>query len=298
MINSFCIKNNQDFILDYLLNQLQQTNLTGIYLSKNKFKNYNNIIIHSTGKCSFDDFVFHVSSCLANTVLAICESQILKRIIYSNYFYFSDIEKKQILNEVVILLNTYPKDILIRRKIIFSAFKKYLKENCILNLDGFLTFRLNEYRQELDDAIDSAVDKFVIEKEYNEFISLLKLYINSKESGASELHLIYNEQEAILLDSNHQKINTYDHIFNAKYLSDISFSSNDYALNTILNIAPQKLYIHLFKNNEDEFITTLKLIFEDRIQMCHGCPICDIYRNCHHLVSCRNDSKTHPYVKR
>ena len=33
VINSFCIKNNQNFILDYLLNQLQQTDLDGIYLS-------------------------------------------------------------------------------------------------------------------------------------------------------------------------------------------------------------------------------------------------------------------------
>lgn len=293
MINSFCIKNNQNFILDYLLNQLQQTDLDGIYLSKNKFKNYNNIIIHSTGKCSFDDFVFHVASCLANTVLAICESQILKKMIYSNYFYFSDLEKKQILDEVAVILNTYPKDILFRRKIILSAFEAYLKENRTLNLDGFVTFRLKEYYQELDDAIDLAVDKFIIEKEYNEFISLLKLYIDSKENGASELHLIYNGQEAILLDSNQQKINTYDHIFDAKYLSDISFSSNDYALNAILNIVPQKLYIHLLKNDEDEFITTLRLIFEDRIQICHGCPICDVYRNCH-VISGRPRSKHAP----
>lgn len=293
MINSFCIKNNQNFILDYLLNQLQQTDLDGIYLSQNKFKNYNNIIVHSTGKCSFDDFVFHVASCLANTVLAICESQILKKMIYSNYFYFSDLEKKQILDEVAVILNTYPKDILFRRKIILSAFEAYLKENRTLNLDGFVTFRLKEYYQELDDAIDLAVDKFIIEKEYNEFISLLKLYIDSKENGASELHLIYNGQEAILLDSHQQKINTYDHIFDAKYLSDISFSSNDYALNAILNIVPQKLYIHLLKNNEDEFITTLRLIFEDRIQICHGCPICDVYRNCH-VISGRPRSKHAP----
>ena len=293
MINSFCIKNNQNFILDYLLNQLQQTDLDGIYLSKNKFKNYNNIIIHSTWKCSFDDFVFHVASCLANTVLAICESQILKKMIYSNYFYFSDLEKKQILDEVAVILNTYPKDILFRRKIILSAFEAYLKENRTLNLDGFVTFRLKEYYQELDYAIDLAVDKFIIEKEYNEFISLLKLYIDSKENGASELHLIYNGQEAILLDSNQQKINTYDHIFDAKYLSDISFSSNDYALNAILNIVPQKLYIHLLKNDEDEFITTLRLIFEDRIQICHGCPICDVYRNCH-VISGRPRSKHAP----
>ena len=277
MINSFCIKNNQNFILDYLLEQLQQTDLDGIYLSKNQFKNYKNIIIHSTEKCCQTDSIFHIASSLSNTILTVYEPQILKKIIYSNYFYFSDIEKKHILDEVIKILNTSPKDILSRRKIVFSAFESYLKENRTINLDGFINFRLKEYKSELDDAVDLAVDKFIIEKEYNEFISLLKLYIASKEDSMPEVHLIYNNHEAILLDEHHNKINTYDHIFDAKYLSDISFSSNDYALNAILDIVPQKLYIHLMNSEEDEFITTLKLIFENRICICHSCPICDIY---------------------
>lgn len=278
MINSFCIKTNQNLILDYLLNQLEQTDLDGIYLSKNKFKNYNNIIVHATS-CSYDDFVFHVASSLSNTILAVCEPYIIKKLICLNYFYFSEIEKKEILDETKSMLNTSPKDVLQRRRNIFLACEKYLKENRTLILDGFILFRLKDYQAELDEAIDLAVDKFILEKEYNEFISLLKLYITSKDPGTDVLHLIYKNQESTLLNNNLQKINTYDHIFDAKYLSDISFSSNDYALNTILNIVPQKLYIHLVESTEDEFITTLKLILEDRIYICRGCPVCEVYSN-------------------
>ena len=43
-------------------------------------------------------------------------------------------------------------------------------------------------------------------------------------------------------------------MFNAKYLSDISFSSNDIALNSLLNLLPKKIYIHLVDNKIDEFI--------------------------------------------
>lgn len=285
MINSLCIKNNQNFILDYLLNQLQQTDLDGIYLSKNNFKNYKNIIIHNTGKCSFEDFIHHVSGSIANTILALYEQPIIKKIIFSNYFYFSTLEKQKILDTTKAILNTSPKDILFRRKIISMALKNYLKENQILILDGFINFRLKEYLTKLDESVDISVDKFIIEKEYDEFISLLKLYINSKESETKLLHLIYKNQNSIILDENKQKINISDHIFDAQYLSDISFSSNDFALNTILNIVPQKLCIHLVKSLEDEFINTLKLIFEERICFCNGCSICDVYNDSSLIVS-------------
>ncbi len=49
-------------------------------------------------------------------------------------------------------------------------------------------------------------------------------------------------------------------------------------LNTLLNILPKKIYIHLIDKEVDEFITTLQLIFENRVQICKDCDICRIYR--------------------
>lgn len=89
-----------------------------------------------------------------------------------------------------------------------------------------------------------------------------------KVTGCETVHLIYSSSESILLDSNQNVIVGTDDIFKAKYLSDISFSSNDYALNTLLNLLPKKIFIHLADNQIDEFINTIKLIFENRVQLC------------------------------
>ena len=35
---------------------------------------------------------------------------------------------------------------------------------------------------------------------------------------------------------------------NAKYLSDVSFSNNDYVLNTLLNLLPKKIYLQKLSN--------------------------------------------------
>ena len=100
--------------------------------------------------------------------------------------------------------------------------------------------------------------------EYLEFIELLKTYIQSKPIGANTLHLVYNNQASMVLDENKNLIEPDGEIFKHTYLSDISFSSNDYALNILLTIIPKKLIIHT-ETEDDEFINTLKLIFENRV---------------------------------
>ena len=67
-------------------------------------------------------------------------------------------------------------------------------------------------------------------------LNLLKMYVNSKEPETEEIHLIYTNGESILLDKNKDIITIANNSFNAKYLSDITFSSNDFALNALLSI--------------------------------------------------------------
>ena len=105
------------------------------------------------------------------------------------------------------------------------------------------------------------------------------MYVNSQKSTCDIVHLIYNNESSILLDKDKNIINVSDDVFKAKYLSDISFSSNDYALNSLLTLIPKKIYIHIIDNCIDEFIHTLSLIFESRVEICTDCDICKIYKN-------------------
>ena len=122
-----------------------------------------------------------------------------------------------------------------------------------------------------------AVNKYIIEKEYKEFINLLKIYVNSTESKIDVMHLIYANGESVLLDQNKNIMQMDSNLNNAKYLSDITFSSNDIALNTLLSLLPRRIEAHII-DVEDEFINTLKLIFENRIRICTSCNICKTYR--------------------
>lgn len=278
---SICIKSNNSKVLSYITNELEHFSVSNTYFSCNKFKNFKNVIVHYKGKNS-SLFISCLSKILSYLVLDLYENIIIKNLISYDYFYFSHLEQKEIFNLCIDSLNY--EDSLDRLELVQSSFFEYLKENKSLNLNGFINFRLAKYIQYLDTIIDICVNKFVIDKEYLEFINLLKTYVLSSPSNSNTVHLIYKNNESILLDENKNIIPINNNVFNMHYLSDISFSSNDYALNNLLTLLPKQLYIHLI-DKEDEFINTLESIFDKRISLCHECDICRLYKSQNNLFN-------------
>ena len=278
-MKSLCIKTNNSKILDYLLNELKYSEIEHICFSENKFKNYKNIIIHYLSNNDYPYFFSKISSLLSFIIIDEFEDILMKRIIDKNYFYFDTLERNKILKNCYnILSDEYYAWFDKKFDALHDSLYSFISNNKVLILDGFINFRLQAYTAILDDIVSESVNNYIIEKEYMEFISLLKLYINSQKNNSNIVHLIYNTSESILLDENKNLILNSEEIFNAKYLSDISFSANDYTLNSLLNLLPKKIYIHLIDNQIDEFINTLQLIFENRVSICSNCEICNLYR--------------------
>ena len=282
-MKSICIKMTNQNITKHLLEQLNEFKLDDVYFSCKKFKIYYNIIIHFKGK-NEKLFFEETSKILATFIIDLFEEKIIQNLIKSEYFYFDTNEQKQIANITFEDLYNNEESVYSfdrRYNLIYNSCLEYLLSNNSLVLKGFITFRLKNYLETILEQVDKSVNKFIVQKEYTEFISLLRMYVNSEESNCSLIHLIYRNYKPILLDENKNVIKIDDNISNLKYLSDISFSTNDFALNTLLNIIPKKIYIHLIDSNKDEFINTIKLIFENRAIFCTDCSICKIYKKSH-----------------
>lgn len=280
-MKSLCIKTNNSDLLKYLLNELKELEIDNVCFSLRQFKHYKNIIIHYTGE-NETLFLEKISSILSLLVIDELEENFINKIILEYYFYFDCNERKDILNLCFDIMSNDFSDIFDKKfKLLYNVFYNFLLDNKSLYLQGFTNFRLKSYFKVLDDIVAEAVNCFVVEKEYLEFVSLLKLYINSQDSSCNLVHLIYtsNEEESILLDENKEIINISHDNLNAKYLSDISFSANDYTLNTLLTLLPKEIYIHLIDDYIDDFINTLITIFENRVHLCTDCNICNLYRH-------------------
>ena len=279
-MSSLCIKTNNEDILTYLQKEFSEFNMLNVFFSRHEFKSYKNIIIHYTG---IDNELFYtkLATILSYVVIDHFENNIIKKILYANYFYFDNSETNKIL--ALCTENICDSDEFSfsnRQMLLFDAFYKYIESHHSIVLSGFINFRLKDYRCLLEDLVDFSVNEFIIEREYLEFISLLKLYINSQASSSQIIHLISLENNIFLLDENMEIIDIDKNALNAKYLSDVSFSNNDYVLNTLLNLLPKKIYLHLVSPLSNlEFINTLQLIFEKQIEICHDCNICNLYKN-------------------
>lgn len=227
---------------------------------------------------SFDDFgksckTFSVF--LTELIIDLYEKKLIKKLIRKNYFYFDKYEQEQIANISSSIIDENSQS---KKDLIFISVYDYVKSNSQMILDGFVAFRLKDYIDVLDYLVDLSVNNYIINREYDKFINLLIDYIDHEPSKIDIINLVYLNQEAILLDKNKNIIPVNEDILDAKYLSDISFSNNDYVLNTILDLLPNKLYVHIL-NEEDEFLATLKKIFKNRIILCYNCEICNFYKN-------------------
>lgn len=272
-MKSYCIKTNNKEIIKYLLNKFNEITFPNIYYCEKSFNKYDNFIMHYKEK---DVWAFEnvVSSIVSNVIVDFYEDKLIKRLININYFYFETVEREIIYNNCINFIYEQREEIY---ETLFMNIKKYLEENKRIYLDGIVNFRLTDYIKKIDSIVDLGVNQYIIEKEYKEFISLLKIYVNSSANKSETIHLVYVNGESILLDKDKNLIKLNNNINTVQYLSDISFSSNDIALNTLLSILPSKIEVHII-DKEDEFINTLKLIFEDRIRICNDCNICRTYR--------------------
>ena len=272
-MKSLCIKTNNNRIIEYLLNKIENLNFPNIYYCRKSFKIYENVILHYKEKNN-EKFENIVSDIIKDAIFIFYQKNILKRIINVNYFYFDQFEKNKIYENSIEYIKQDKQEI---EENLFKQINHYIKENKNIVLDGIVNFRIYEYIKMLDNIVDMAVNKYIIEREYKEFINLLKIYVNSTDTKTEIIHLIYTNGESILLDKEKNIIQMNNEINNVKYLSDISFSSNDIALNTLLSMLPKRVEIHII-DKEDEFIETLKKIFENRIKICKECNICKTYK--------------------
>ena len=281
---SLCIKTNNNTAIDYLMLNISKINLDDIVFVKKNFSKYINIIIHYTGN-NIPEFYNEIASVITNCILDKYEDSIIYKLLLLNYFYFDEIDMNIIKDNCKLLIEKKHSDAISiesnindRKKYLWASVLRYISYSKAVFLDGFITFRTNKYITCLDEILDFAVSQFVVNREYSEFIDMLKVYIASRAPCTELIHLIYRNEESILLDKNKNIISLSQSNLNSSYLSDISFSANDCALNSLLTLLPNKLVIHLI-SPADDFINTLQAVFGNSVSICTDCKICETYKS-------------------
>ena len=159
-MKSFCIKTNNDEIIEYLQTQIELLELQNIYVSKKEFKIYKNIIIHYTGEKT-KQFVYELSSIIAMCIVKFYEKKILKNYIDYNYFYFEEFEREIILKICFKIIELQEEQFEYKNEILKELICDYLIDYKSAILKGLVNFRIREYREILEYVAEIGVSNYI-----------------------------------------------------------------------------------------------------------------------------------------
>jgi putative sporulation protein YtxC len=227
---------------------------------------------------SFKDYITIV---LSNVITDDLERILVNKIIQNECNNYSKSEREIIYNSALEKLNIMEKE---EENNIFEQIKKknriqlelsdYLDINNQIMLEGFIRFRLKDYFTELKIAVECAIDEFMMEKEYEEFIALLRYFVDIQEPQVDLVHVFQDEESGFkLLDKNYELIrNEYLEGFVLDMVDD-DLHYEDLLISALITVAPKEIKLHLAK--EADVIKTVKNIFNDKVLICKGCDYCN-----------------------
>jgi putative sporulation protein YtxC len=233
-------------------------------------------------------FKHYLANAFSDIIIQYEETKLAAKILQEQYYYFSPVERESILGHLENVLKSeeykYHEGVtyrISRKAKILQQIMDYLKENDFIHLDGFIRFRLKSYILELEDSVDKAVEDFLMEKEYNEFIRLLKYFVDIQEAKIDTINvLIHEDGKYHLFDKLRRSINN-EHIEDlAAEMLDNEIGYDDLLISSLITIAPKKITIHYTgKIYNKEIIKTIKNVFSDRVNVCNGCDFCALVQH-------------------
>ncbi|MBE6053035.1 MAG: putative sporulation protein YtxC [Clostridium sartagoforme] len=159
---------------------------------------------------------------------------------------------------------------------IIEKIKNCLEENTEINIDGFIRFRMKELREDIESIIDKVIEGYMVEKEYKEFIKLLKYFVEIQESKIEEINIVINEAgNYAIVDRNKKDI--FDEFMKEliEYKLDSDVKIEDIIISGLITNSPKKVIIHGKDNcNNKEFMDTIENVFENKVSFCNGCVLC------------------------
>ncbi|MGM9551023.1 MAG: sporulation protein YtxC [Clostridia bacterium] len=160
-----------------------------------------------------------------------------------------------------------------RRKMVKGAVWEFLRENREIVPKGFVDFRLREMYKYAEKFVFLGAERFFNQKEYEEFINLLSLFIEEREPKEKLLHVIWDKGVVRLLNKRGRDVTEK---YQAEFINaakECDAKSEDLAVSAIISVAPEKVVLHL-PPEASPLSSTLKKIFKENAYVCTGCNMC------------------------
>ena len=193
-----------------------------------------------------------------------------------NYCYFDEAELSAIIEDIE---DEIDNDVKIQL-IIKNKFKEISERSNLINLNGFINFRLKFIKLYSAQIVERCIDSYLMKRDYMDFISIIKLISDADETSYDVVNVICNNKTLQVYDNNMKKL-TY--ISNEEFAAELNnkVAYNETVINILLSVSPKKIILHeanLNNGNKEvqNTIEIIKKIFEGKIEICSGCKYCNL----------------------
>ncbi len=209
---------------------------------------------------------------LADVITGEYEEKSLTAYIDAAHPYFLPGERQHILHAASLAMQKHPPAR--RAQYIENRLYAFLAESEVLSLEGFLNFRLKEYKALLKNAANTAVNVYLAEREYEEFITLLRYFVNTQTPGEPVLHVVVEaDGRYALLNLRGENVGMLCGVTGE---SRAGLTEEDILLSTLITVAPEEITFHRVKHLQNiRLLETVMKVFPGRVHVCESCSLCD-----------------------
>ena len=119
----------------------------------------------------------------------------------------------------------------------------------------------------LVELIQKVVEDYKLEKEYKEFINMLKYFVETQKNRCKKLHVVFEENgEYTLLNECNFDITKkcFEEFLETKEQNNLN--NEDVLISSLITLAPRKIFLHFESDNYNKkIVNTISQIFENKV---------------------------------
>jgi putative sporulation protein YtxC len=226
----------------------------------------------------------HLANAVSDLIVNVWEQDLLTRLVSDEHRSLGAEDRTSVVRQAMALLDGGAKqpETGLLRKVgrkghVLREVAAYLEDEDLLVIEGFINFRLQRYVGHLETTAEQAVDEFMLQKEYREFILLLRHFLMAQDPRIERVHVLVNPDGGFkLLDDEGTSISE-------EYLEDClseagqkDINRDDLLISALITIAPRRLKLHALPGLDNDGLRTLRAVFSDRLTICRGCELCGL----------------------
>lgn len=230
----------------------------------------------------------YVSNILYRIVIDNYRQKEMLEFLTDNYFFLKQSEILEVEDEIVKVLKceemVKSEDsiyCLNRINSIIDKIRECISEKQELNINGFITFRMRKLREDIEKIIDKVVEGYMVEKEYKEFVRLLKYFVDIQECKIERINIIIEEGNNYIVKDEEGKDLYKD------FLRDLTGEQNNLEINIedilisgLITSAPKNIVIYDKENcTNKEFLDTIENVFGNRVTYVSKYIKCGLNKN-------------------